>query len=134
MIQNREFLSRDWDGVKGICLCTHFSEFHFSEFSAAIFPSFDQWACCAVSRKKSKMEHSLVASSDSSVVPEAVISESPSVIVVHEARTPQPKARGGSSHMGMDKAFDKRVRVTEEQKAKTVQHWQRTGLSYLLLG
>ena len=36
--------------------------------------------------------------------------------------------------MGMDKAFDKRVRVTEEQKAKTVQHWQRTGLSYLLLG
>jgi len=36
--------------------------------------------------------------------------------------------------MGMDKAFDKRVRVTEEQKAKTVQNWQRTGLSYLLLG
>ena len=92
MIQNSEFLSRDGDGVKGICL-HHFSEFHFSEFSAA---SFDQWARCAVSRKKSKMEHSLVASSDSSVVPAAVISESPSVIVVHEARTPQPKARGGS--------------------------------------
>jgi hypothetical protein len=33
------------------------------------------------------------SSSDSSVVPAAVIAESPSVIVVHEARTPQPKAQ-----------------------------------------
>ena len=52
MIHFSEFLSRDGDGVKGICLCTHISEFHFSEFSAAIFPSFDQRARCAVSRKK----------------------------------------------------------------------------------
>ena len=36
--------------------------------------------------------------------------------------------------MGIDKAFDKRIRVTEEQKAKTVQHWQRTGMSYTQLG
>ena len=36
--------------------------------------------------------------------------------------------------MGIDKAFDKRVRVTEEQKAKTVQHWQRTGMSCTQLG
>ena len=82
------------------------------------------------------MEHSLVASqvSDSSVAPAAVIAESPSVIAFHEASKPQPKARGCSSHMGVDKAFDKRLRITEEQKAKTVQHWQRTGLSYTLLG
>jgi hypothetical protein len=45
-------------------------------------------------KKKAKWIH------DSSVVPAAVIAESPSVIVVHEARTPQPKA--GSSHMGID--------------------------------
>ena len=36
--------------------------------------------------------------------------------------------------MGVDKAFDKQLRITEEQKAKTVQHWQRTGLSYTQLG
>ena len=36
--------------------------------------------------------------------------------------------------MGIDKAFDKRIRVTEEQKAKTVQNWQRTGMSYTQLG
>ncbi len=35
--------------------------------------------------------------------------------------------------MGIDKAFDKHVHVTEEQKAKTVQHWQRTVMSYALL-
>ena len=58
--------------------------------------------------------------SDSSVISAAVIAESPSVIVVHEARTPQLKARGGSSHMGIDKAFDKRVRVTEEQNLEVL--------------
>ncbi len=46
------------------------------------------------------------------MVPAAVIAESPSVIVVHEARAPQPKAKGGSSQLGINKVFDKRVRVT----------------------
>ena len=62
-----------------------------------------------------------MTSSDSSVAPAAVIAESPSVISLHEARKPQPRARRGSSHMGIDEvsSFDKRVLVTEEQKAKT---------------
>ncbi len=36
--------------------------------------------------------------------------------------------------MGIDKTFDKRICVIEEQKAKTVQHWQMTGMSYTQLG
>jgi hypothetical protein len=103
----------------------------------AIFSSFDQGPAVPYHHKKErKMEHSRspAPSPDSPSAAGTVIPESFSVIVVHEARKQLPKARGGSSHMGIDKAFDKRVRVTEEQKAKTVQHWQRTGLSYTLLG
>ena len=56
-------------------------------------------------------------------------------VVVHEATKLLPKARGGASHMCVDKAFDKRVRVTEEQKAKTVQHYLRKpSMSYSDLG
>ncbi len=46
--------------------------------------------------EKCKIEHSLETSSDSSVVPAAVIAESPYVIVVHDASKPQSKAREGS--------------------------------------
>ncbi len=128
MIQNSKFLSRDGDGVTGICLCTHFSEFHFSEFSAAIFPSFDQWARCAVSRKKSKWSIHLW--------PLLIFLSSPqqlfqNLLRFHKARTPQPKARGGSSHMDMDKAFDKRVRVTEKRKQFSIGRGQDCLIHYL---
>ena len=47
------------------------------------------------------MEHSRspVPSPESPSAAGTVIPESPSVIVVHEARKQLPKARGGSSHM-----------------------------------
>jgi hypothetical protein len=48
-----------------------------------------------------------------------VNSSEKSVVVVHSTMK-LPKACGAASHMGLDKAFDKRLQVTEELKAKTV--------------
>ncbi len=48
-----------------------------------------------------------------------------------------PKPRGAASHAGVKKAYDKRVRITEqlEQKAETVQHFmQNQAMSYTDLG
>ena len=87
MIRISEIFS---DGVKGFRLCIHFTERHFSEFLPTIFPSFDQSASCAVLIKE-KSNEVLVTSPGSSVAPAAVIAESPSVIVVLEARKPQAK-------------------------------------------
>ncbi len=75
--------------------CIHFTEHHFSEFWPPFFQALTNTAV-AVSRK----ENAIVTFMDSSVAPAAVIAESPSVIVVHEARKPQPKALRGSSHIG----------------------------------
>ena len=56
-------------------------------------------------------------------------------VIVHEAKLPTPKQRGGASHMGIDKAFDKRTRVSEEQKAKTVEHYlKKPSMTYDQLG
>jgi hypothetical protein len=43
----------------------------------------------------------------------------------HVAKKPTPKSRGAASHAGVKKAFDKTVRITEQQKAETVQHFIR---------
>jgi hypothetical protein len=46
-----------------------------------------------------------------------------------------PKASGAASHMDLDKAFNNRLQVTEEQKAKTVQQYLKTpSMSYSDLG
>ena len=46
-----------------------------------------------------------------------------------------PKPRGAASHAGAKKAFDKRVRITEQQKAETVQHFMlNPAMSYTDLG
>ena len=55
-------------------------------------------------------------------------------VTVHEAKLPIPKQRGGASHMGIDKAFDKRIRVSEEQKAKAVEHYLKKPMTYEELG
>jgi len=70
----------------------------------------------------------------SSLAAGAVIPESPSVIVVHEARKQLPKARGSSSHMGIDKAFEYVFVSPKSKRQKIVQHWQRTGMLYTQLG
>ena len=63
-----------------------------------------------------------------------VNSSEKSVVVVHST-VKLPKASGDASHMGLDKAFDKRLQVTKEQKEKTVQQYLRTpSMSYSDLG
>jgi hypothetical protein len=52
------------------------------------------------------------------------------VISAHEASKPPLKPRGACSHVRLDKAFDKRQRLTEEQKAKTVQHYLKNKMTY----
>ena len=45
---------------------------------------------------------------------------SQAAVTEHFAKKPMPNPRGAASHAGVKKAFDKRVRITEEQKADTV--------------
>ena len=55
--------------------------------------------------------------------------------IEHVAKKPMPKTRGAASHAGAKKAFDKRVRITEQQKAETVQHFMlNPAMSYTDLG
>jgi len=59
----------------------------------------------------------------------------PIVVACIDAKLPLPKQRGGASHMCVVKAFDKRQRINEEQKAKTVQHYlKKPTMTYSALG
>jgi hypothetical protein len=56
-------------------------------------------------------------------------------VTAHVAKKPLPRPQGASSHTGMTKAFDKRVRITEQQKAETVQQFMTNpSMSYTDLG
>ena len=60
---------------------------------------------------------------------------SQTAVIEHVAKKPMPKPRGAASHAGAKKAFDKRVRITEQQKAETVQHFMlNPAMSYTDLG
>ena len=38
---------------------------------------------------------------------------SPAAVKVHVSKQPELKPRGAASHMGIDKAYDKRLRISE---------------------
>ncbi len=60
---------------------------------------------------------------------------SQAAVTEHVAKKPMTKPRGAASHAGVKKAFDKRVRITEQQKTETVQHFMRNqAMSYTELG
>ena len=60
---------------------------------------------------------------------------SQAAVIEHVAKKPMPKPRGAASHAGAKKAFDKRVRITEQQKAETMQHFMlNPAMSYTDLG
>ena len=60
---------------------------------------------------------------------------SPAAVTAHLAKKPLPRPRGAASHAGTAKAFDKRVRITEQQKAETVQQiMTNPSMSYTDLG
>ena len=61
--------------------------------------------------------------------------DSPAAVKVHVSKKPEPKPRGAASHMGIDKAFDKRLRISELQKAQTVKQFMETPhMTYTDLG
>ena len=58
-----------------------------------------------------------------------------SKVTVREAQKPLPKPRGAAAHMCIDKTSDKRVRISEEQKAQTVQQFMKNpSMTYAELG
>ena len=60
---------------------------------------------------------------------------SPAAVTAHVAKKPLPRPLGAASHAGTTKAFDKRVRITEQQKAETVQQiMTNPSMSYTDLG
>ena len=60
---------------------------------------------------------------------------SPAAVTAHLAKKPLPRPRGAASHAGTAKAFDKRFRITEQQKAETVQQiMTNPSMSYTDLG
>lgn len=97
-------------------------------FLLAIFYGIDHRAHIELARKTScnmEIEAELSNVVDLTMAP---------AVIVHEAKLPIPKQRGGASHMGIDKAFDKRTRVSEEQKAKAVEHYLKKPMTYEELG
>ena len=113
-------------------LNTRFSENHFSEFLIRPFSLLDHWAHLEMTRNfRPKMEMEIDAEKAEDVVDLTAVP----TVIVHEAKLPKPKQRGGASHMGIDKAFDKRTRVSEEQKAKAVEHYlKKPSMTYEQLG
>jgi hypothetical protein len=66
---------------------------------------------------------------------ESDVSPSQAAVPEHVVKNPMPNPRGTASHAGVKKAFDKRVCITEQQKAEIVQHFMRNpAMSYTDLG
>ncbi len=66
---------------------------------------------------------------------ESSLSSAAAAVTVHVAQKPVPKPRGAASHAGTTKAFDKRVCISEQQKAETVQQFMKSpSMSYTDLG